>query len=127
MWSKASEGVLDPKWVLKDHNYDSDLKKFSIHAALYAASAGFGLQNWNLPANTDLGTLYVYGSIAQRFRGVVGYYDDQAGRLFSGYHKYYKYNESLAKNSPLLFSPITNASWVVGWIERADPPQGIKE
>jgi hypothetical protein len=127
LWAKASEGELDATWKPADHSYDkAGVGTFSIHAALYAASAGFGLQNWNLPEK-DLGTLYVYGSIAQRFRGIVGYYSDQATRLISGYHKHYEYNKSLAKNSPLLFSPISNASWVVGWTERADPSQDIKD
>jgi hypothetical protein len=131
MWSKASEGVLDPKWDPADHNsYDGDVDTFSIHAALYAASAGFGLQNWNLPVSTNgkgLGTLYVYGSIAQRFRGIVGEYDDKGKVLTSGYRKHYEYNESLAQDSPLLFSPITNASWVIGWMESAGSPTGTKK
>jgi hypothetical protein len=123
IWSTAGDPHLDKSWA-EAHDYDGDVKTFRIDAALYASTAGFGLQNWK--EGGQLGTLHVYGSIAQRFRGIVGYHDDQTGDLFSGYKKKYVYNESLSKSSPLLFSPIKNGAWVISWLEKGTVPPTLR-
>jgi hypothetical protein len=122
-WKVPRTIGLDGSWPEYHNLYDSDARTFTIQAALYASTAGFGVQNWR--EGGDLGTLHVFGSIAQRFRGVVGYHDDLTGQLYSGYRKQYVYNESLSKNSPLLFSPISNGAWVITWLEQAAPPAQI--
>ncbi|MDR2253184.1 MAG: hypothetical protein LBD97_04870 [Bifidobacteriaceae bacterium] len=123
IWSTAAELGRDPTWT-QNHDYDGDTTVLRIDAAMYAETAGFGLQNWK--EGGPLGTLKLYGSIAQRFRGIVGYHDDQTGALYSGYRKEYTYNESLTKSSPLLFSPIKNGTWVITWVERTDAPPALR-
>ncbi|MDR2454299.1 MAG: hypothetical protein LBD51_07125 [Bifidobacteriaceae bacterium] len=126
VWSTPSSGELD-EWMTKTGDghsrLDGDPSTLTIHAAMYAETGGFGVQNYKF--NEDLGTLYVYGSIAQRFRGVVGYYDDKTSSFYGGYHKQYRYNETLAKASPLLFSPIQNGTWVISWLEKAERPAEV--
>jgi hypothetical protein len=123
IWSAARDVALDSTWADSHSMYDADRRSFTVDAAISAATAGFGLQNWR--DGGDLGTLRVYGSIAQRFRGVVGYHDDQTGALVAGYRKDYVYNESLSKGSPLLFAPISNGTWVISWLEKATPPVAL--
>ncbi|MDR2382033.1 MAG: hypothetical protein LBE08_12870 [Bifidobacteriaceae bacterium] len=126
VWSSPSSGELDPwmKQTTDGHSYlDGDRDTLTIHAAMYSETGGFGVQNWKF--HEDLGTLYVYGSIAQRFRGVVGYWDVNEDQFYGGYHKQYEYNETLAKASPLLFSPIQNGTWVISWLEKAEPPPEV--
>jgi Tfp pilus assembly protein PilX len=124
IWSRAGPGALDASWAAKHSLYDGDAETLTIEAAMYAATAGFGLQNWK--EGGRLGTLRVHGSITQRFRGIVGYHDDQTGQLHSGYRKEYVFNQALLTASPRLFAPVKNGSWVIAWLERATPPEEVK-
>jgi hypothetical protein len=125
-WTTSIDRGLSTEWPADKHSaYDGKTDTLTIHAAMYAATAGFGLQNWK--DGKLLGTLDVYGSIAQRFRGVVGHYDDQQNKLVTGYRKNYVYNDALATSSPLLFSPIKNGSWIVSWVEKTDTPAEVNK
>ena len=53
------------------------------------------------------GTLYVFGSIAQRWRGIVG----QSGSPSTGYNKQYQYDPRLQYSSPPYFPRWTNSQW----------------
>ena len=53
------------------------------------------------------GTLLVLGSIAQRWRGIVG----QNGGSQHGYLKSYQYDSRLKWSSPPYFPQWTNAKW----------------
>ncbi|MDR1427440.1 MAG: DinB family protein [Bifidobacteriaceae bacterium] len=92
-----------------------------IEAAIYATSGSFGLQNWDIWG--ELGDLEVFGSIAQRFRGIMGSYDDNGKR--GGYNKKYKYNKRLTEAAPLLFPPISNGVWRIAWQGKADPLDAV--
>jgi hypothetical protein len=125
VWGVRHKVGRDSAWANEHSKYDADPGTFTVHAALYASTAGFGLQNWS--EEGVLGTLYVYGSIAQRFRGVVGYHDDQTNQLVAGYKKNYVYNDALSQKSPLLFSPIGNGTWVITWMEQLSTDDKITD
>jgi hypothetical protein len=95
-----------------------------VEAAIQAQSGGFRLQNWQLGGKR--GTLQVFGSIAQEFRGVVGV-EDTNHVLQAGYEKTYEYNPLLTEGQPLLFSPVSGASWNTWWVEKYNTPEATKK
>lgn len=75
-----------------------------IHAALMALDNSFRVENWNV--GDPRGTLTVWGSIIQSFRGSVGTgYIDEDGSLVvvTGYEKDYHYDLRLQDNLPPAF------------------------
>lgn len=105
-------------------DYDGRTDVLRIDAAIHAVSGSFRLQNWK--QGGDLGTLQVYGSIAQNFRGVVAWESEDKTTLISGYRKSYIYNEGLTQGRPVLFPPISGGNWVVPWVEKAETPMEIR-
>lgn len=89
----------------------------SVHAAVLALQRSFTVQEHAFGTDTDhLGTLDVYGAIAQRWRGPVG----RIGAN-SGYLKAYEYDTRLRNVSPPHFPVPDNARWApVSWAE-VDP------
>jgi len=73
-----------------------------IDAAILALADSFYVNNWTGP---NYGTLNVFGSIAQNFRGPVG---TTGG---SGYLKNYNYDTSLQSLFPPFFIPPNGATW----------------
>ncbi|MDR1633490.1 MAG: hypothetical protein LBS27_00890 [Bifidobacteriaceae bacterium] len=97
-----------------------------IEAAIIAGSGSFRVQNWKYGGY--LGTLKVYGSIAQNFRGVVA--QESAGAATqpkNGYSKDYKYNPKLVEKQPLLFEPLGNGDWLITYQEKVDPTEFAKK
>lgn len=85
-----------------------DSPNITIEAAILSLRS-FAVQNTDVSGDRD-GRLTVRGSIAQAFRGVVGYE--------SGYLKDYVYDPRLRFRSPPHFlSPVTSAYGVSTWIE----------
>lgn len=99
-----------------------------IEAAMIAGTGSFRLQNWKIGG--DLGTIEVYGSIAQHFRGVVAWEEalvlGEAPTLLSGYRKHYIYNTNLTTSRPLLFAPLTNGVWEIWWQEKVEPSEAVQ-
>lgn len=84
-----------------------------INAAILAVAHSFRAQNYGYGEDTPLGTLSVYGAIAQKFRGAVTI----SGQ--SGYVKSYSYDSRLKYQSPPRFlSPVAAAWHTVTWIEQ---------
>ncbi len=73
-----------------------------IDAAILALADSFYVNNWT---GSNYGTLNVFGSIAQNFRGPVG---TTGG---SGYLKNYNYDTSLQSLFPPFFIPPNGATW----------------
>ncbi|MDR2114697.1 MAG: hypothetical protein LBO75_05400 [Bifidobacteriaceae bacterium] len=123
-----AEGRRDQSWEPTD--YYGGGETLRVEAAIYAAKASFRLQNWKtgpgaLDGRGRLGKLEVYGSIAQNFRGVVAW-RSLSGSLISGYEKSYAYNPALVDGQPLLFPPIQNSSWQVGWSNKVEPLEVVR-
>ena len=81
----------------------------TIYAAILAVNHSFILDNYN--CGSPMGTLKVYGAIAQMFRGTVG--AENSGTITSGYAKSYIYDDRLASVEPPYFlNPVTTAWYV---------------
>jgi hypothetical protein len=104
-------------------NYVGSPEDMTIEAAMLASNGSFRLQNWK--EGGTRGKLVVLGSIAQNFRGLVAWESEDGTRL-TGYEKEYTYNEGLNKGQPLLFSPLGGGSWVISWLEKAEPSQAVR-
>ncbi|WP_243882212.1 pilus assembly PilX family protein [Cellulomonas dongxiuzhuiae] len=66
-----------------------------------------------------LGTLYVYGSIAQRWRGIVG-------QGTNGYTKSYNYDKRLRYASPPYFPRWANAEWSLRYTGETTTPDEVR-
>jgi hypothetical protein len=73
-----------------------------IDASIQTLQHSFWVQQYNVGSGE--GTLLVEGSIAQRWRGIVGQGN-------AGYIKAYKYDSRLKYSSPPYFPQWTNAKW----------------
>ena len=82
---------------------------YRIEAAMLALKDSFVVDNYQCGA--PLGTLTVFGAIAQKFRGPVGTFSGT--NLNSGYAKDYNYNDALRYRSPPYFLDPMQAAWRV--------------
>ncbi|HZL54312.1 MAG TPA: hypothetical protein VFC22_01675, partial [Solirubrobacteraceae bacterium] len=83
-----------------------------IYAAILAVNHSFIVDNYDCGGESPaLGTLYVYGAIAQLFRGPVG--TGGSGGASSGYTKSYNYDDRLANEEPPYFLDPVSAQWFV--------------
>jgi Tfp pilus assembly protein PilX len=78
-----------------------------VYAAILSTAHSFIVDNFYCGNQSKLGTLNVYGAIAQKFRGPVG---TSGG---TGYFKDYKYDERLATDEPPYFLSPLKAGWKV--------------
>ena len=85
----------------------SDVPNIEIDAAILALSDSFYVNRWY--SVTGMGTLNVFGSIAQNFRGPVG--TSGGGGGMTGYLKNYNYDSSLQTLFPPYFIPPNGAVW----------------
>jgi hypothetical protein len=84
----------------------------TIYAAILAVNHSFIVDNYNCGGEaTSLGTLDVYGAIAQLFRGPVGVGDTSG--TDDGYLKSYNYDDRLANEEPPYFLNPEAAQWFV--------------
>lgn len=77
-----------------------------IYASIQTLQHSFWVQNYN--QGSKQGTLYVVGSIAQKYRGIVG---QGSGWGMTGYVKSYNYDSRLVTQSPPYFPQWENAQW----------------
>jgi len=83
-----------------------------IYAAILAVNHSFIVDNYDCGGESPaLGTLYVYGAIAQLFRGPVG--TGGSGGASNGYVKSYNYDDRLASEEPPYFLNPLSAQWFV--------------
>ena len=91
---------------LLEHRVRQD---YRIEAAMLALKDSFVVDNYQCGA--PLGTLTVFGAIAQKFRGPVGTFSGT--NLNSGYAKDYNYDDALRYRSPPYFLDPMQAAWRV--------------
>ena len=75
---------------------------------------------------SSLGTLLVNGSIAQRWRGIVGVSSGDGTTVTSGYVKLYKYDTRLIYTAPPYFPPWVNSEFTQRYAGEIKTPAGIK-
>ncbi len=106
-------------------NTDDLWRDPTIHAAILSVERSFRVQNHN--AISPLGTLSVYGSISQKFRGPVG--TGSAESMTTGFAKDYRYDQRLRGVSPPFFlDPVRSRYVVRSWAEVRDAvghPDGL--
>jgi hypothetical protein len=78
-----------------------------IHASILTLQHSIGVQAHDI--GDKLGTLTIFGSMAQKFRGVVG----TSGSAGTGYLKSYNYDDALKFDPPPYFLDPTSGSWGV--------------
>lgn len=83
-----------------------EVTNLTVDAAILALQDSFYVQNWY---QGSYGTLTVFGSIAQNFRGPVGTFGGSGGT--TGFTKKYTYDASLQTLWPPYFIPPTGAVW----------------
>jgi hypothetical protein len=108
-------------------DYDSDRSVLRIEAALHVVTAGFRVQNYW--AAGLLGTIELFGSLAENFGGLTGIFGWSAAGtavLTSGYDLSLVYNKNLTEGPPLLFPPIVNGQWVIANQAKAIPLDEVK-
>jgi hypothetical protein len=88
-------------------NDTGSLTNPTIYAAILAVNHSFIVDNYD--CGNQLGTLHVYGAIAQLYRGPVG----TGGGGGTGYLKDYNYDDRLATTEPPYFLNPVSAHWFV--------------
>ena len=81
----------------------------TVQGSILTLQHSFGVQSYNL--GDDLGTLHLFGSFAQRFRGPVA--TTSGSTLVSGYWKDYEYDTRLRYSPPPFFLDPVRSSWGV--------------
>lgn len=101
---------------MHDRNNRSPFFDPVIEAAILSVAHSFTVQEYDEGA--PLGTLTVYGAIAQKYRGAVGTFSSRLGRIVTGVEKDYLYDERLRYLSPPHFLDPVESSWrVLTWSE----------
>ncbi|WP_137293660.1 pilus assembly PilX family protein [Nocardioides dongxiaopingii] len=90
---------------IRRNNDRAVLTNVSLHAAVLTLQHSFGVQAYNY--GTMLGSLRIYGSLAQRFRGPVG----TTGSGGTGYLKDYNYDSRLRYSPPPYFLDPVRSGW----------------
>jgi hypothetical protein len=78
-----------------------------VYAAIQSLQHSFTVQSYDV--GSALGSLTVYGAIAQRYRGPVG--TGSGGSAATGYYKDYHYDRRLRYAPPPFFLPPVKSSW----------------
>ncbi|HEX4035499.1 MAG TPA: hypothetical protein VHX66_13730 [Solirubrobacteraceae bacterium] len=94
----------------------------TIYAAILAVNHSFIVDNYDCAGESpSLGTLFVYGAIAQLFRGPVGT-GSSSGGATNGYIKSYNYDDRLQNEEPPYFLDPVSAQWYVSRETECDLP-----
>ncbi len=101
----ASNSVVNYHPVDNNGNELTSIADRWIYASIQTLQHSFWVQSYN--QGDPLGTLHVRGSIAQRWRGIVG----TGGGASTGYIKDYGYDSRLTFAAPPYFPQWTNAVW----------------
>ena len=101
----ASNSVVNYHPVNSAGNNLTTISDRWIYASIQTLQHSFWVQSYG--TGSKLGTLHVRGSIAQRWRGIVG----TGGNTGTGYLKDYSYDSRLTFASPPYFPQWTNAVW----------------
>jgi len=112
-------GLIAENYLYINHynesNRDVAPKDITIQAALFSLNHSFTFESY---ANTPKkGTLTIYGSIGQRYRGPVGTFNN-GGQPVSGYIKDYNYDQRMQFDEPPHFiEPLNSGFYVSNWEE----------
>jgi hypothetical protein len=91
-----------------------------IYASIQTLKHSFWVASYNRGA--AIGTLSVRGSIAQRWRGIVG---TGSNPISTGFYKDYSYDKRLQTSSPPYFPPWANGEWTAETTGELSTPANI--
>lgn len=97
-------------------------KGVMITGSIQTLQHSFLVQKYDKGANA--GTLQVYGSIAQRWRGIVG---QGSGGSMTGYAKLYQYDSRLQYTRPPYFPTWANSEWTLRYSGEIDTPKDVRD
>lgn len=92
-----------------------------IAGSIQTLQHSFLVQKYNVGGNA--GTLLVNGSIAQRWRGIVG---QGSGSNMNGYTKLYQYDTRLQFSRPPYFPTWANSQWSLRYSGEINTPENIR-
>ncbi|GAA3637619.1 hypothetical protein GCM10022223_65660 [Kineosporia mesophila] len=101
--------VYHPLKTGTNSNLNSSANVTTVQAAILSLRHSFVVQNWGY--GSALGTLNVYGAIAQKFRGPVG--TGTATAISTGYSKNYEYDGRLTFTQPPYFLKASNSPFQI--------------
>jgi Tfp pilus assembly protein PilX len=93
-----------------------------IAGSIQTLQHSFLVQKYNL--GPQKGTLNVFGSIAQRWRGIVGQTDSWGNQ--HGYNKLYEYDSRLVTSAPPYFPRWVNSQWSLRYSGELSTPGELK-
>lgn len=99
-------------------SYTDGKKHRWVYASIQTLAHSFWVSTYDQGA--AVGTLSVRGSIAQRWRGIVG-----TGSITTGYLKDYSYDKRLQTTSPPYFPPWANGEWSAETTGELPTPKGV--
>ncbi|MEN0128153.1 MAG: pilus assembly PilX N-terminal domain-containing protein [Brevundimonas sp.] len=102
-----------------DPDASTQISGLQIMGSIQTLQHSFYVQKYNVGAG--LGLLQVNGSIAQRWRGIVG-----TGTSTTGYLKKYIYDNRLKYSAPPYFPKWVNAQWSQRYFGEMSTPQSLK-
>ena len=92
-----------------------------IAGSIQTLQHSFYVQKYDVGGNAGL--LYVYGSIAQRWRGIVG---QTSSGVQNGYTKRYVYDTRLKYSAPPYFPRWVNSQWTLRYSGEVNTPANVK-
>ncbi|MDF1603496.1 pilus assembly PilX N-terminal domain-containing protein [Nocardioides sp. YIM 152315] len=95
-------------WARGSNNLTGSVSSPTIHASILTLQHSFEVQQYDV--GSSLGTIHLFGSIAQRFRGPVGTSNSSGGAV-SGYLKDYQYDTRLRFSPPPFFLDPVGSRW----------------
>jgi Tfp pilus assembly protein PilX len=100
-------------------NGSGSLSNLYVYAGILAITHSFIVDNYDCGGETpSLGQIFVYGAIAQNYRGPVG--TEGSFGVNSGYLKNYNYDTRFQALSPPYFINPVNAGWEVNRVTECD-------
>ncbi len=94
-----------------------------IDGSIQTLQHSFLVQKYNVGGNA--GTLFVHGSIAQRWRGIVGQGSPGSSSM-QGYTKLYKYDTRLKYSAPPYFPRWANSQWTLRYSGEISTPGAVR-
>jgi hypothetical protein len=94
------------------------LRNPTFSGPVLTVAHSFRVQNYQYGLGSTLGTMTLFGAIAQKYRGIVSTFNTSNGSIITGYAKNYVYDQRLKYDSPPKFlNPVASAWQVVTWSE----------
>ena len=121
--SPYNEGTWPTRYKASTESSYTPTTGIQIAGSIQTLQHSFLVQQYSVGG--DQGTLLVNGSIAQRWRGIVGQ-GSSGGGAQNGYSKLYKYDTRLIYTRPPYFPTWANSKWQQRYSGEVKTPAGVK-